>query len=102
MSEVEPKIKSSENHKEYMKKYYQDNKDKFSEWTKKKIYCECCNKHITAPNYATHLKSTKHISNSEKKNINNIELSKTDLLKLLNMVINKDISSNITSIDSSK
>lgn len=74
-----------------MKAYYEKNKDKFKEWSKKKIYCECCNKHITAPNYATHLKTSTHIKNLElfEKKKNNNEIPQEKVLKLMELFMNK-------------
>ena len=80
----------------YMKNYYTNNKDKFKEWSKKKIYCECCNKNITAPNYATHCKSSKHLLN-----IKNNENNKTlELLNgLMGLINNKELMERIASIE---
>jgi hypothetical protein len=78
---------------DYMKKYYENNKDKFKEWSKTKINCECCNKLITAPNYATHCKSKKHLiqmEKLEKQKNNDILLSKDNVMKLLNIVLNSE------------
>jgi hypothetical protein len=79
---------SSDNTNNYMKNYYEKNKDKFKEWSKKKIYCECCNKYITAPNYATHLKSASHLKNAEiqNKNKNNVPVDK--VLQLMELFMN--------------
>jgi hypothetical protein len=80
----------------YMKNYYTNNKDKFKEWSKKKIYCECCNKYITAPNYATHCKSVKHILNSKNKDNDKTLQLISGLTELLN---NKELMERIASIE---
>ena len=51
------------NSSEYMKKYYEKNKDKFKTGGSynKLIKCEMCNKEYSQLNYAKHLKSTKHL-----------------------------------------
>lgn len=51
---------------EYHRKYYNDNKEKINNSIKEKKYCECCNVYITKSNFTKHLKSHKHLLNSNK------------------------------------
>lgn len=71
MSSIEATVKPFN----YNKMYYESHKDKFKEWSKKKIFCDCCNKNITAPNYATHCKCATHLRNSQ------VEMKKSDIPK---------------------
>ena len=49
------------NRKEYMKEYYEKNKDKMIQSQIKKINCEYCNKLISKCNLEKHNKTTKHL-----------------------------------------
>jgi len=66
------------NTKEYMKKYYTNNKNKFN----KKILCEVCNKEISQPSFKKHLESKKHLDNNQEKQTLTLELSASQLRKL--------------------
>lgn len=72
----------------YMKNYYELNKDKFKEWSQKKIHCEFCEKDITAPNFATHCKSTSHKKNCEIKKIRT-DVPQDKVIKLLDLFMDK-------------
>lgn len=74
--------------KTYHKLYYERNKQKFKDWSKKKIFCECCNKEITAPNWAPHLKCKTHLKNEELKKTSN-DIPKEKVYELLEVVIDK-------------
>ena len=46
---MEP-VNKKETTKEYNKNYYEKNKEKHLKNLKQKIYCECCDKHISKVN----------------------------------------------------
>lgn len=52
------------NDKEYMKKYYQANKQKFKERAKMKYTCPCCNIELSYCNKSQHEKTRKHKTNA--------------------------------------
>ncbi len=49
-----------EDRKEYMKKYYNENKDRIFLYQRKNLYCLCCNKNITKWNINKHVKTNVH------------------------------------------
>jgi hypothetical protein len=50
---MEP-VNKKETTKEYNKNYYEKNKEKHLKNLKQKIYCECCDKHISKVNMQKH------------------------------------------------
>jgi hypothetical protein len=83
--------------KTYHKLYYEKNKQKFKEWSSKKIFCECCNKHITAPNMAPHLRTKTHLKNMEVK-IKDNNIPKEKVYELLEVIIDKIKDKDFTNI----
>ena len=69
-------------HKEYNKKYKMDNKDKINAYANEKIICECGHSYTRA-HKAEHMKSKRHMKESEKViNITiNITCEKVEIMK---------------------
>lgn len=59
MSEVKPVLKTLDR-KEYNKKYYEINKEKFITKATAKVKCNICNKEFSSVNYPKHLRTDKH------------------------------------------
>jgi len=60
------------NTKEYMKKYYAENKERISAKLSKKVTCEFCGKTVIHQNYMEHLQSTVCIKKRLLGNITNL------------------------------
>lgn len=55
------KFSYKENPSEYLKEYYQKNKEVLREKANTKLYCDCCKKHVIRGNWSRHLKCTRHV-----------------------------------------
>jgi hypothetical protein len=51
---------NNEEKKEYMKKYYNENKERIFLYQRKNLYCMCCDKYITKWNISKHKKRKIH------------------------------------------
>ena len=72
--------------KQYNKEYYKNHKEKYlndGEYNKK-IECKICNKGYSKLNYAKHLKTVKHIRNSESNE--RLSLSDEEIKKLRDLI----------------
>lgn len=87
MEDKQPKRKYKNNTPEYNKKYYENNKNKFSEYMNKIKHCEICNKDFKANYYYEHIKTVKHKKNADK---NNISVECCPYTKKIKNLINKD------------
>jgi TRAP-type uncharacterized transport system substrate-binding protein len=70
----------TKNNSEYMKKYYEEHKQKYKDEYNKKRLCDVCNKMIMSSNYSKHLLTNVHKKKEE--NMNNITLTHEQLQKL--------------------
>lgn len=50
---------------DYMKTYYEKNKDKLKAYATTKKYCECCDKLVSRCNWTKHIIRNSHIRNNE-------------------------------------
>jgi hypothetical protein len=64
---------------EYMKLYYEKNKDKLKAYATEKKYCDCCDKLVSRCNWNKHILRSSHIKNVELKDLKKkTEMSATE------------------------
>lgn len=66
---------------EYMKMYYEKNRDKLKAYATTKKYCECCDKLVSRCNWNKHLLTSTHLKSAELKELkikSEIKASETD------------------------
>jgi DNA replicative helicase MCM subunit Mcm2 (Cdc46/Mcm family) len=67
------------NSTDYMKAYYEKNKDKLKSYAITKKYCECCDKMVSRCNWNKHILRNSHIKNNELKELKKkTEMSDTE------------------------
>ena len=72
---------ASKNDPQYMKEYYEKNKQKYKDVYNALIRCDYCNCNVQKLNFSKHTKSKKHQQNVEYKNVNDISKDDYSLLK---------------------